>query len=735
MSFTTKASDMIRLTGLATGLDVDSLVQQMMKAENIKMDKLKQQQQLTLWKQEAYRSIMDDINELKSTYFDVLKSDTYALSSTGYSLLKITSDSPNVATATGGAGAQAGTYSLTNIVVATKASYKSDKLINVREADNSFASLKIEAGVNDSITIKLNDKTYDIKLEAGEYGTFDGTGTESTDLLKQIQYQMQQKGISDTEITVSSDGSRINFVAASGNDLEVTGNTVTGNSMIFNTAINSSNNKLTITIGSDSYIVTIDPGTYSSNELFTAINNAMVAAESSGGGTEDISSKIQAGLSPDGTRIQLYDSSNSGSPSYINVSGAALYAMGYSSMSIDVDMGTSTKMSSLVTGEVSFEINGKEISYDFSGADKDRSVADIMRDISSTAEVDVKYNELTKKFEMYSLTTGASQKFDPSTTIDTEGSFLSSLFGTATIVNGTNAEVTIKEPGGNEVSVIRSSNNFTINGITYSLLSGTTSNKSSATLTMTTDVDGAYNKIKSFIDKYNEVIENIQTKLNEKKDSEYTPLTDEQKSAMTEEQIEKWEAKAKEGLLRNDSSLENMLYNLRSAFYDTVKGAGVYLTDLGISTSSNYSEGGKIIITESKLKSALETKGVQVINFFAQNSNISYDPDHRTDKDRYSQVGIFQRVNDILKDYTRTTRSSSGQKGILVEIAGMKGDGSELSNDLYDQLVGQNRKITELSKKLYAKETSYYNKFSKLEAAMQKLNSQSNWLYSMLGGN
>jgi flagellar hook-associated protein 2 len=731
MSFTVNTSDTIRLTGLATGLDVDSLVKQMMKAENIKMDKLKQQRQLTIWKQEAYRDIMSDIADLKNTYFDILKSDTYALSSQNYSLYEVSSDAPNVATAAGGAGAIAGDYVLSNIQVAAKASYTGSNIINMREADNPFASLDITEGVNDSLSVTIDDNTYDIKLTEGTYATI-------ADLAGQINEKLAAEGIdtsSQVKAVASGDGTRIAFVKMGDSAVKVTGDTVADNSMVFETVINGSNNKLTVNIGSASYEIAIAEGTYSPDELVLAINDAAKTAQPvTSGEAVDISGLIQARMSPKGTNIQFYDAEGSGSPSYINLKGAMLYAAGYSSMNIDVDMGTSSKMSSLVNGEVTFKVNGKEISYDLNGADKDRTILDIMSDISSKAGVDIKYNELSKHFEMYSTTTGADQKFDTSSTVDVTGSFLSTLFGTAAITDGRNAKVTIKEPGGSPIDVEKSTNNFTINGITYSLLSGTEDDPGSATIKLTTNVDKTYDKIKGFIDKYNEVIDKIQTKIDEKRNYDYAPLTDDQKEDMSDDQIEKWEDMAKEGLLHNDSSLENILYSLRGAFYDAVEGTGIYLTDIGLSTSSDYDEGGKIMIDESKLKSALENNGVQVINFFTKSSSISYDADHRTDVGRYDQIGVFQRVNDILKDYTRTTRSSNGEKGILVEIAGLEGDSSEFDNSLYDELDDQNDKIDTLAKKLVEKETTYYNKFAQLESVMQQLNSQSNWLYSMLGG-
>ena len=101
---------------------------------------------------------------------------------------------------------------------------------------------------------------------------------------------------------------------------------------------------------------------------------------------------------------------------------------------------------------------------------------------------------------------------------------------------------------------------------------------------------------------------------------------------------------------------------------------------------------------------------------------------------RYQESGIFQRINDILQDYVRTTRDSNGKKGLLLEKAGIKGDFSELNNILSEQLKAKERLIEELEKKFAKKQEKYYAQFAQLEKAMNQLNSQSMWLAQQLGG-
>jgi flagellar hook-associated protein 2 len=254
---------------------------------------------------------------------------------------------------------------------------------------------------------------------------------------------------------------------------------------------------------------------------------------------------------------------------------------------------------------------------------------------------------------------------------------------------------------------------------------------------LTSDPDQTYNNIKSFIDKYNDMIDKINTKITDQKLKDYAPLTDAQKASMSETQITAWETKAKTGLLENDSMLQNMLTSMRSTFYQAVSNAGVTLTQIGLSTSSDISQGGKIIIDETKLKNAIQTKGQQVADIFskASTSQPSYSPDLTNDQraTRTSEEGIFQRISDILQDYTRTTRDSNGKKGLLVEKAGIVGDYSEFNNLLYTQEKDKQKAIDDMKTKFNDKQTYYYNMFSKLETAMNTLNNQQATLASMLG--
>lgn len=647
VSSTSSSSDVLRLTGMASGLDVDSMVKAMMKAENSKLDKAKQNLQRTQWKQDAYRDILGTVNTFKSSYFDVLKSDTYMLSTNGYAGFDISSvdgtssTAVPAVTATAGADAVAGTYVVSNVTLATKATQKSG-VSNVVQGDNTVTSADFTSG-STGFNIKVN-------------------GVNST--------------------------------------------------------------------------IVIDDSNYSDiNSLITNINSKISASSANG--------VLKAQASPDGTKIQFSALTNAS----INISnitnGTTLSKLGFSSTSIDINQSGSDKISNLFGGTTAkFSIQNASgtttsFSYDFSstGTQSGWTISQVLNDIESNAGVTANYNQLSRTFSLQSTTTGSSQTIK--VTAD-DNSFMNKIFGTTvgTAITGTDANATIKNPDGVIATVVKSKNSFNIDGVTYNLVQNNTT--SNTNITVTSNTQKTYDKIKAFVDKYNDMISTISTKINETKQKDYAPLTDDQKSSMTADQITAWETKAKQGILRNDTNLDSMLNSMRTAFYTSVQGAGISLTDIGLSTSADYTQGGKIIIDETKLKDAIKNNGDQVAKLFAQSSSSqpTYSPDLTVAQraTRNSEEGIFQRVNDILKDYTRVDqRNSSGKKGIIVEIAGFKGDYSEYANSITTDITAQNKDITDLKAKLKTKETNYYNKFSKLESAMQQLNSQSSYISQMLG--
>jgi flagellar hook-associated protein 2 len=363
------------------------------------------------------------------------------------------------------------------------------------------------------------------------------------------------------------------------------------------------------------------------------------------------------------------------------------------------------------------------------------TIDNVIQNISTATSGNVvaKFSELTRNFTIQTSATGSSNTLSMDKAITELG------LNDFNQVTGADAQLKITPPGSSTaVNVTKATNTFTIDGVNYSLSSGNTTTN----ITLTSNTQKSFDKIKGFIDKFNELVDKVNKMLSEKKQYDYKPLTDEQKADMEPEDIKKWEVKAKEGLLKNDRSLQNMLTSMRSAFFQGVEGAGITLKDLGLNTSEDYTQKGKIVFDQSlggeqKLKDMLSTRGDKVAKLFMQTSRkqSTYSPDLTTSQrtDRNSDQGIFQRINDILQDNVRTTRSSGGKKGFLIEKAGIKGDFTEFSNLLYNQIKDKDKMIADLSEKIADKENRYYSQFTRLEQAMNSLNSQSNWLAQQLG--
>ncbi|MCY8278734.1 flagellar hook-associated protein 2, partial [Bacillus inaquosorum] len=272
---------------------------------------------------------------------------------------------------------------------------------------------------------------------------------------------------------------------------------------------------------------------------------------------------------------------------------------------------------------------------------------------------------------------------------------------------GTNAKVTI-----NGFEMEKLSNNFTVNGVTYSLKNTTTAT-GPVTTSVATDVDGIYNKIKEFVDKYNTLVDSLNEKLQETKYRDYTPLTSDQKEAMSDKEVELWEEKAKSGLLRNDSSISAGTNQLRTDFYSQVNsnGESYQLTQFGITTSSAYLKRGHLEIDEDKLKAKIAEDPQSVANLFTSGSSDS----------NYSDKGIMKRISETLRSTVKSIESKAGNSTMGTS----------------DYLIGKNlnsisTEITDMQDRLNTIENRYYKKFSAMDSAIQKMNEQASYLSQLL---
>ena len=466
------------------------------------------------------------------------------------------------------------------------------------------------------------------------------------------------------------------------------------------------------------------------NKIDKAFGSGKIIVESI---EEDGGSKLSFDTLGGASKITLLKGSSNDGLQYLNISEG-------SSNRLDVNLSLEN-LSSMFSDELIFDgngnlvfsINGKEFTFA-----KTSSLINMMNTISndSTAGVIFTYDEASDKFKISARQTGAGETISIS---QMSGNFFgddinagaSRISSTSPVVEyGSDAMVKI-----NGELIIRSNNTFTINNISYTL------NKESSSvqkINVTADVDAVYNNIKSFVEKYNNMIDVINAKLNEEYDRNYKPLTDEQKMDMSDKEIELWEKKAKTGLLRNDSILENIVFSMRKALFDKISGLDLNLTSIGITTGT-YQEKGKLKINDAKLKEAISNNPDKVMELFAKKSETypSYERTMTAEERsvRYNESGLAYRLFDIIEDNISTFRNSNGQKGILLEKAGIEGDTTEYTNLIQNEIRNYKLKIDSLYERLVTKENNYFIKFAEMEQIIAKMNAQSNWLTMQFSNN
>lgn len=744
-----------RVTGLASNMDTDTLVKQAMQAETAKYTKILQNRQISEWKIESYRDVTSTLQSFYKEYFDIsatkkLKSaDSFASFSASYAA----TNSTDYVSITPGASAKAGTYKITNLKMATSASLAGGNITKpvtgIDVLDTDVANIKF-ANDNNTFVFTFNNVTKEFKLnESG-----------SVDTVVEFQAELQSK-LNDAfglgKVTVgfiangTGNGGKLSFTTGRNTD-SFSINTAynDGADDLFSTVpttddpftVSTSNNKFELTIDGTTKTITVTPEEYKdAATLSAAIQSAVDTAFGAGKITfSGASGKVTYTPQP-GYAISI---------SKTVIDANSKLGIQTSNMSNKLDLNKkideikdsfATSLTVSGTGnDIEFTINGKYFRF----SSKNVSMNDIMKTVNAdtTINATMKYDITTNSFKIESKNTGDAVKVE---VVDRTGNLMSVLGVTGTD-NGSDASVTV-----NGVEIVRSSNSFTYDGLTFNIKNNFTSTDPDVVpqpatvidpikVTVSSDPDKAFDFVKTFVDKYNEVIDKLNDKISEKKYKDYLPLTDEQQSAMSEDQIKRWEEKAKSGLLRNDSIISNVLSQMRSALYAAVEGSGIKLTSIGITTSSNYEDKGKLVIDEAKLKDALATKPEEIAKLFTSNSDITYyqainsSVGSRLRSQRYNESGIAQRFSDIIQDAIRTSTDVSGYKGALLEKAGIVGDRSEFKSILAKEVLQYDDDAYEMNKKLVAKENALYKKYAAMESALNKLNSQSSWIAQQFGG-
>ncbi|WP_214745938.1 flagellar filament capping protein FliD [Exiguobacterium sp. s189] len=260
----------------------------------------------------------------------------------------------------------------------------------------------------------------------------------------------------------------------------------------------------------------------------------------------------------------------------------------------------------------------------------------------------------------------------------------------------------------NGIPMTQSSNTVTIDNMTLTLKSTFASGP--VTLSAATDTQKIFDNIKGFVDKYNETIDLMNKKTREERFRSFAPLTQAQRDELSEDEIKKWEEKAMSGMLRGDTILRGTMDTLRSKWSSATSASNdkemKQLFQIGLSTGSDFTNGGKIELNEEKLKAAIEKDPEQVYKLFTDES-----------------TGLLPQIRDTAKDSRET----------ITRIAGADGAGAP-TYSMGREMTQMDTRIKRLNDLLIDKENAYYRRFAAMETAMNQANSQAASLQQFLGG-
>lgn len=624
----------MRMSGLMSGLDTESIVQQLVEARSTKVKKAKDDQTKLEWKQDIWKGLNTKLKNLQSKLNDLRFTGGYAKKTT-----KI-SDSSVASILTSGEAMNT-VQSLEVNQMAKTAYLTGDKVqlkAGVTGGDvNALTPLKFLMDFKDGET-----KTITLEKDDGTKVDIDLTGDDSiSDVLTQFKNQGLNASFDANQsrfyISAKEVGQAGNFMLTGDHDV------------LFNLGLGSgvTTNKITTTAG--------------------------------GRVTGDTTMANILGLSA-GKDVYMTMRTRDGKTANVALTGEM-------SMSEMVD---------------ALKKQGVNITYD---ENQQRLY------MTDSADVSVVFSSGSGYSEQDLL-----QRLGFSTRIGDDGEVhgqASWSAGHATFAQGQDAMIRL-----NGVTYTSSNNVFEVNGLTITAQAPTEPGKS-VTLTTSQDTDGIYDMIKDFFKAYNEVMDEMDKLYGADAAKDYAPLTDDEKASMSESEIEKYENKIKDSLLRKDSNLSVISSALKEVMLKgvTVNGKKMVLANFGIETLNYFlakdgqrnsyhidgdSDDENTSANEDKLKKMITTDPDTVESFFSQLTMNLY-----TTMDKQSKA-------------VENTRSF----GSFYDDKKMKSD--------YDSYKS---KIKDLEDKLADYEDKWYKKFAKMETAMAKMQNNASAVTGLLGGN
>lgn len=630
----------MRMTGLVSGMDTESMVKELVSASSEKVNKIKQKKQDVEWKKEIWSGLNTKIYNFYKTQLSAFKSVS------NYKTKKATASDETKVSVKAGSGATNGTHSVSVEQTASSAYLTGD---NIKIKGNSytrytdaglatkFADMTDASGQSLNLAgqkISISDGTKTLEYELG------GTGTNGVASLSELNEKLAKE-------------ENFKGLSASIKDGKLTFTNTTAK-----TADDGSKSGTTYTVKADA--LGID-GTVGYDKDATAGNTVSTAF------TAKVANNFTSA----------------------DISGTTKLA------DLGIKVGTT------------FSVNGKDFVVD------DKSTINDFTTAVSKMGVSASFDASHGRFYFNASKTGAANDFNL-TSSDSSALEALGLGSKAEKVDARDAIIYY-----NNVKYTSDSNTLTVNGLTITAKAKT---DSAVNIEVAADVDSAYNTIKNFVKSYNELIGEMNKYYNEK-DTGYDALTDDEREKLSDTQIEKWEEKAKQGLLRRDSTLQTLLSGMRTTLNQGVQVTmadgstkTMTLASLGIVTG-DYTENGKLHILGDEDDDQYSSETNTLKNLLESGSDIVGQVIGGTT----STSGVGTQMYDYLRksmtriEGVRSTQTFYNDKTLDSEI------------DDYDD------DIDKWDEKLQNLEDKYYDQFSKMESAMAKLQSQQSYLSSLFG--
>lgn len=644
----------------------------------------------------------------------------------------ITSTNPNVMTAIAGTDATSGEHTINVTRLASNAAISSTQInrVNTDSSDSKSTALK------------------DLLFKSNLTSTTDGSGntTLSGTILDTIP---ATAGTQNYQINVNPNSTALSFDIGDGKKtatISLTYADIQRGATLEDLATKINDAGLNVTAKYDA-----DSDTFSMENGQTGISNKLTLKTTSGVG--NLAGILTARFL---TNLQLQnDSAYTGSsniPATFSSTGAdsatTLTATG-ANVAFTIDGTSSTSLSGVDRSTNSITYDG--VTYDFKSLGKSTVKVDTAAIEKNTISVTYDelasgftFNDLTSKinslgqntkatydsvndkFSFYNSQSGSNNTVALAMASGTAGAKAAEFFNSLGLKQSTNGELasSVMTFAAGEVSVQAgtnaavnidgvdydlSDNKAVVNGVTYNFAGADVG--STATVSVTQDQDAIIDKVKSFIEDYNKLLSDLYKAYDEKPNSNYKPLTESQKAEMKDEQIEKWEEKAKAGMLYHDQTIGKIIDEMRSAMSSTIEGVnGKYnsIFSIGISTTGVK---GQLKLDEDKLKAALNDDSESVYNVFAKLDANDYNDSAKS--------GVAQRLGDVLTAANKSIKSVSGDNTST-------NDDSDLSKLMRELQT----KMSNFKAMMNAFETKLYKKYDAMETMLSGLGVQLNYVTS-----